>query len=98
MGQLAQEGLVVAEPYRGLRVAGLDAAALRDLARTRTALDLLAAEGILADGTGRRLVAVRQAWATFEGIGRPIVLLALKRTLTSSVTCPTRFRDGSGFL
>lgn len=66
LGRLAQEGLVVSEPYRGLRVADLDAAALRDLARTRTALDLLAAQGILADASGRRLDALRQAWAAFE--------------------------------
>ena len=66
LGQLAQEGLVLTEPYRGLRVADLDAAALRDLARTRTALDLLAAEGILADRTGARLEAVRAAWTAFE--------------------------------
>ena len=66
LGQLAQEGLVVTEPYRGLRVADLDADALRDLARTRTALDLLAAAGIRADPTGGRLDAVRRAWAAFE--------------------------------
>ena len=66
LGQLAREGLVVSEPYRGLRVADLDAAALRDLARTRAALDVLAAEGILADPTGVRLDAVRRAWRTFE--------------------------------
>jgi DNA-binding GntR family transcriptional regulator len=65
LGQLSQEGLVVAVPYRGLRVADLDAAALRDLARTRTALDLLAAQGILSDPSGGRLEAVRQAWARF---------------------------------
>ncbi|MGI3779285.1 MAG: GntR family transcriptional regulator [Janthinobacterium lividum] len=67
LGQLAQEGLVVAEPYRGLRVADLDVPALRALARTRTALDLLAAQSILADVTGHQLDAVRQAWSTFEG-------------------------------
>jgi DNA-binding GntR family transcriptional regulator len=66
LGQLAQEGLVVAEPYRGLRVADLDPAALRDLARTRAALDELAARAILADGRGRRLQAVQLAWADFE--------------------------------
>jgi DNA-binding GntR family transcriptional regulator len=66
LGQLAQEGLVVSEPYRGLRVADLDAAALRDLAGTRAALDDLAATAILADASGRRLDAVRAAWAAFE--------------------------------
>ncbi|WP_344741762.1 GntR family transcriptional regulator [Microlunatus spumicola] len=66
LGQLAQEGLVVSEPYRGLRVADLDTAALRDLASTRAALDDLAAGAILDDPTGRRLDAVRTAWAAFE--------------------------------
>ena len=35
MAQLAQEGLLTAEPYRGLRVTEIDAAAIRDLAQTR---------------------------------------------------------------
>lgn len=66
LGQLAREGLVVSEPYRGLRVADLDVAALRDLARTRVALDALAAGAILADGSGRRLRTVQRAWSAFE--------------------------------
>ena len=66
ISQLAQEGLVVAEPYRGLRVADLDAGALRDLARTRVALDLLAARSILDDDSGHRLRTVKGAWADFE--------------------------------
>lgn len=67
LGQLAREGLVISEPYRGLRVADLDEPALRDLARTRAALDVLAAQGILADPGGRRLATVRTAFAAFEG-------------------------------
>ena len=66
LGQLAREGFVVSEPYRGLRVADLDVAALRDLARTRVALDALAAGAILADGTGRRLRTVQLAWSAFQ--------------------------------
>jgi len=66
LGQLAREGLVVSEPYRGLRVADLDEDALRDLARTRAALDVLAGSDVLADATGRRLDHVRRAWADFE--------------------------------
>lgn len=66
LGQLAREGLVIAEPYRGLRVADLDAPALRDLARTRAALDQLAARSILSDPSGHRLDAVQRAWSTFE--------------------------------
>lgn len=69
LGQLAREGLVVAEPYRGLRVADLDATALRDLAQTRLALDLLAVRAVLADPSGCRLEAVRTAWRTYEAVG-----------------------------
>lgn len=64
--QLAQEGLLVQEPYRGLRVADLDAGAIMDMARTRMALDMLAADGILDDPSGRRLALVRAAWDEYE--------------------------------
>jgi DNA-binding GntR family transcriptional regulator len=64
--QLAQEGLLVQEPYRGLRVADLDAGAIMDIARTRVALDVLAVEGILDDPSGRRLAQVQAAWDEFE--------------------------------
>jgi DNA-binding GntR family transcriptional regulator len=64
--QLAQEGLLVQEPYRGLRVADLDAGAIMDIARTRVALDMLAVEGILDDPSGRRLARVQAAWDEFE--------------------------------
>ena len=60
--QLAQEGLLIQEPYRGLRVADLDPDAIMDIARTRVALDMLAVEEILSDPTGRRLERVRAAW------------------------------------
>ena len=64
--QLAQEGLLVQEPYRGLRVADLDAVAIMDMARTRVALDMLAVEGILDDPSGRRLARVQAAWDEYE--------------------------------
>ena len=66
LGQLGREGLLTFEPYRGLRVAELDAAALRDLAATRVALDRMAIEAILADATGGRMAALTTAWAVFE--------------------------------
>jgi DNA-binding GntR family transcriptional regulator len=66
LAQLSQEGLLVQEPYRGLRVADLDAGAIMDIARTRVALDMLAVEGILADPTDRRLDLVRQAWEEYD--------------------------------
>jgi DNA-binding GntR family transcriptional regulator len=65
VAQLAQDGLLVQEPYRGLRVADLNPLAIMEMARTRVALDMLAAEEILADESGRRLDLVRQAWSTY---------------------------------
>ena len=66
LAQLAQEGLLTAEPYRGLRVAEIDAAAIRDLARTRMALDRLAIQAITEDASGRRMDALLRAWQAYE--------------------------------
>jgi DNA-binding GntR family transcriptional regulator len=59
-------GLLVQEPYRGLRVADLEADAIMDIAQNRVALDMLAAEGILDDPSGRRLARVQAAWEEYE--------------------------------
>lgn len=75
--QLAQEGLLVQEPYRGLRVAMLDAADILDIAKTRMALDMLAAESILEDTTGRRMAHVEASWEAYDKIAfhpDPVVL------------------------
>jgi DNA-binding GntR family transcriptional regulator len=66
LAQLAQEGLLTAEPYRGLRVTEIDAAAIRDLAQTRLALDRLAIRAIMNDATGRRMTALLQLWPVIE--------------------------------
>lgn len=75
--QLAQEGLLVQEPYRGLRVATLRPAEILDIARARTAMDMLAAASILEDTTGRRLAIVESAWEEYDRIAfypDPVVL------------------------
>jgi DNA-binding GntR family transcriptional regulator len=64
--QLAQEGLLVQEPYRGLRVADLEPQAIMDIARTRVALDMQAVQDILADTSGGRLRQVQAAWAEYD--------------------------------
>jgi DNA-binding GntR family transcriptional regulator len=66
LAQLAQEGLLTAEPYRGLRVTEIDAAAIRDLAQTRMALDRLAIRAITDDASGRRTDALLQAWHAYQ--------------------------------
>jgi DNA-binding GntR family transcriptional regulator len=64
--QLSQEGLLVQEPYRGLRVAHLTASDMTDIARTRVALDTLAVQDVLADPTGHRLQLVDDAWTEYD--------------------------------
>lgn len=66
LNKVVQEGLVIQEPYRGLRVAKLDDSMLIDLARTRMALDSLAIDGILSDQTGRRWQIVEEGWAQYK--------------------------------
>lgn len=63
---LVQEGLLVREPYRGLRVTRLDAAAIRDIATTRVAMDLIAVRAILAEPA--RPAAVRQVWDAYRAL------------------------------
>ncbi|MGV9867023.1 GntR family transcriptional regulator [Rhodococcus koreensis] len=66
LNQLSQEGLLVQEPYRGLRVAHLSEAALLDIAEVRVAIDMQAMTAILSDPTGERLERVMQGWRDFE--------------------------------
>jgi DNA-binding GntR family transcriptional regulator len=66
LNQLSQEGLLIQEPYRGLRVASLGPEQIMDIAKARHALDMLAVDAILEDGSGRRMVAVQDAWKEFE--------------------------------
>jgi DNA-binding GntR family transcriptional regulator len=66
---LVQEGLLVQEPYRGFSVTALDAGAIRDIARTRIPLDLIAVTAILEDSSGRRRRLVREAWECYEAVG-----------------------------
>lgn len=66
LNQLSQEGFLVQEPYKGLRVADVTAQAIHDIAVTRVALDVLAARCIYEDGTGARLARVAEAWDRFR--------------------------------
>ncbi|MCP1411728.1 DNA-binding GntR family transcriptional regulator [Paenarthrobacter sp. A20] len=66
LNQMAQEGLLVQEPYRGLRVATLDATGIMDLAHARLALDLLAASAIVDDPSGRRMQMVEDSWEQYS--------------------------------
>lgn len=65
---MAPEGLLVQEPYRGLRVAALDSAAIMDLANTRIALDMLPIAAILEEAPGRRMSMVEVGWAKYSKV------------------------------
>ncbi len=65
---LVQDGLLVQEPYRGFSVTCLDTVALRDIARTRVPLDLIAIREILDDTTGHRLQIVHDVWDRFRNL------------------------------
>lgn len=66
LSQLSREGLLIQEPYRGLRVADLEPRAIMDLAEIRVATDIQAATAILVDPTGHRLALLRAAWLRYE--------------------------------
>ncbi|MEV0946813.1 GntR family transcriptional regulator [Rhodococcus sp. NPDC049939] len=66
LNQVAQEGLLIHEPYRRLRVADLDAAAVLDMADVRVALDMQAATDIIADTSGSRMKAIDAVWEVYE--------------------------------
>ncbi len=66
LSQLAHEGLLTQEPFRGFRVANLGAAEILDIAKTRMALDEIAIDAILADHSGSRLGRVMQAWEIYR--------------------------------
>jgi DNA-binding GntR family transcriptional regulator len=68
LNQMAQEGLLIQEPYRGLRVATLDSAAIMDLANTRMALDMLAVTAIVEDGSGRRMRLLEESWTEYSRV------------------------------
>jgi DNA-binding GntR family transcriptional regulator len=66
LSQLAHEGLLTQEPFRGFRVSNLGAAEILDIANTRVALDEVAIDAILSDETGSRFAHVLQAWETYR--------------------------------
>lgn len=66
LNQMARDGFLIQEAYRGLRVADIQSDSLLDIARVRVALDTEAISEILADKTGRRMDVLEDAWRAFE--------------------------------
>ncbi|WP_449279046.1 GntR family transcriptional regulator [Leucobacter sp. GX24907] len=62
LNALAEEGFIVKEPYRGLRVAEMRSDEVHDMAVTRNALDMVAIDAILADESGTKFAIVEDAW------------------------------------
>lgn len=66
LNQMARDGFLIQEAYRGLRVADIESDSLLEIARVRIALDTEAISEILADKTGRRMDMLEEAWRVFE--------------------------------
>lgn len=66
LNQMARDGFLIQEAYRGLRVADIEPDSLLEIARVRVALDTEAIDEILADASGRRMELLESAWKTFE--------------------------------
>lgn len=96
MMQLTREGVLVAEPYKGIHVATATADDIMQLARLREALDLLALDQLYADSTGAALAAVLRAWREFESLeshSDPLVRhqahIAFHRAVWAAAESPT---------
>lgn len=66
LNQMARDGFLIQEAYRGLRVADIQSDSLLEIARVRVALDTEAISEILADTTGARMGVLEDAWRVFE--------------------------------
>nr|WP_278189831.1 GntR family transcriptional regulator [Brevibacterium sp. ZH18] len=77
LNQMARDGFLIQEAYRGLRVADIHVDSLLEIARVRVALDTEAINEILADTSGRRMADLERVWERFESAGvdsDPLVL------------------------
>jgi DNA-binding GntR family transcriptional regulator len=64
--QLIHEGLLIQEVYKGISVAGMDAAAIEDIAVVRVALETIAAECIARDPDSTKRAALMRAWGVYD--------------------------------
>lgn len=67
LNQMARDGLLIQEAYRGLRVADIEVGSMLEIARVRVALDTEAIDEILDDSTGARMARLEESWERFEG-------------------------------
>src|SRR5699024_95866 len=64
--QMARDGFLIQEAYRGLRVADIEVDSMLEIARVRVALDTEAIDEILDDSTGARMARLEESWERFE--------------------------------
>nr|WP_275902065.1 GntR family transcriptional regulator [Brevibacterium zhoupengii] len=77
LNQMARDGFLNQEAYRGLRVADIRVDSLLEIARVRVALDAEAIEEILTDSSGRRMSKLEGVWRRFEAASAESDPLAL---------------------
>lgn len=68
LNHLANEGLLVQEPYKPLRLQALPPLAIDHLAKTRVALDQLAIESILEDESEDKLRLLDHVWNQYQSV------------------------------
>ncbi|TGD27471.1 GntR family transcriptional regulator [Brevibacterium sp. S22] len=66
LNQMARDGFLIQEAYRGLRVADIKVDSMLEIARVRVALDSEAIDEILDDATGERMARLEEIWERFE--------------------------------
>lgn len=65
LNALSEEGLVVKEPYRGLKVTELRPTDIHDIAVSRISLDMVAVDAVLADTTGHKFAIIERGWERY---------------------------------
>src|SRR5699024_7881317 len=66
LSQMARDGLLILETYRGLRGADIEVDSMLEIARVGVALDTEAIDEILDDSTGARMARLEESWERFE--------------------------------
>src|SRR5699024_1985334 len=66
LNQMARDGLLIQEAYRGLRVADIEVDSMLEIARVRASPGTEAIDEILDDSTGARMARLEESWERFE--------------------------------
>src|SRR5699024_10994925 len=77
LNQMARDGFLIQEAYRGLRVANIEVDSMLEIARVRVALDTEAIDEIRDDSTGARMARLEEIWERFESESNAAAPLAV---------------------